>query len=208
MRFSWEEYWRGLPSPPPRDLPDPGIKPTSLISPALAGGFFTTSHLGSLNQLYFNKINFKNNKEKELPGGTQGQGWSLSRTRTWPRCRHRHLCPKCLPPFLVSISGPQYLCQASAILSPFPLFSSALSFQNSENSFWWCEALFQCHKPTFLFGARARFFSDFSLSQQQRLAICSQGDGVLLGLLPAGLEQRMIYFKAHSLKILAKLLMN
>ena len=33
----------GLPCPPAGDLPDPGIKPTSLTSPALAGGFFTTS---------------------------------------------------------------------------------------------------------------------------------------------------------------------
>ena len=32
----------GLPSPPPGDLPDPGIEPTSLTSPALAGRFFTT----------------------------------------------------------------------------------------------------------------------------------------------------------------------
>ena len=36
-------YWTGLPCPPPGDLPDPGIEPTSLMSPALAGGFFTTS---------------------------------------------------------------------------------------------------------------------------------------------------------------------
>ena len=43
MRFSRQEYWSGLPSPPPGDLPDPGIEPTSLTSPALAGGFFTTS---------------------------------------------------------------------------------------------------------------------------------------------------------------------
>ena len=43
MRFSRQEYWSGLPSPPPGDLPDPGIKPTSLTSPALAGGSFTTS---------------------------------------------------------------------------------------------------------------------------------------------------------------------
>ena len=33
----------GLSCPPPEDLPDPGIKPTSLMSPSLAGGFFTTS---------------------------------------------------------------------------------------------------------------------------------------------------------------------
>ena len=43
MGFSMQEYWSGLPCPPPGDLPDPGIKPASLMSPALAGGFFTTS---------------------------------------------------------------------------------------------------------------------------------------------------------------------
>ena len=41
--FSRQEYWNGLPCPPPRDLPNPGIEPTSLTAPALAGGFFTTS---------------------------------------------------------------------------------------------------------------------------------------------------------------------
>ena len=35
--------WSGLPCPPPEDLPNPGIEPMSLTSPALAGGFFTTS---------------------------------------------------------------------------------------------------------------------------------------------------------------------
>ena len=43
MRFSKQEHWSGLPCSPPGDLPDPGIKPESLMSPALAGGFFTTS---------------------------------------------------------------------------------------------------------------------------------------------------------------------
>ena len=45
MGFSRQGYWSGLPFPPPEDLPDPGIKPTSLslLSPAFAGGFFTTS---------------------------------------------------------------------------------------------------------------------------------------------------------------------
>ena len=42
MGFSRKEYWSGLPFPPPGDLPDPGIKPKSLVAPALAGGFFTT----------------------------------------------------------------------------------------------------------------------------------------------------------------------
>ena len=43
MGFSRQEYWTGLQFPPPGDLPDPRIEPTSLASPALAGGFFTTS---------------------------------------------------------------------------------------------------------------------------------------------------------------------
>ena len=43
MGFSRLEYRSGLPCPPPGDLPDPGIEPTSLMSPALAGKFFTTN---------------------------------------------------------------------------------------------------------------------------------------------------------------------
>ena len=40
--FSQQEYWSGLPCPSPGDLPDTEIEPASFISPALAGGFFTT----------------------------------------------------------------------------------------------------------------------------------------------------------------------
>ena len=43
MGFSRQEYQSGLPFPSPRDLPDPGIEPSS---PALAGGFFTTESPG------------------------------------------------------------------------------------------------------------------------------------------------------------------
>ena len=42
LGFSRQEYWSGLPCPPPENLPDPGIKPTSPASPALAGRLFTT----------------------------------------------------------------------------------------------------------------------------------------------------------------------
>ena len=51
MEFRRKEYWNGLPFPTPGDLPDPGIEPRSL---ALAGGFFTLSHLGSITPAYFN----------------------------------------------------------------------------------------------------------------------------------------------------------
>ena len=43
MGFSKQEYWSGLPCPPPGDLPDPGIKLASLMPLALPGGLFTTS---------------------------------------------------------------------------------------------------------------------------------------------------------------------
>ena len=46
MGFSRQEYWSGLPWPPPGDLPDPVIESKSLTSPALAGKFFTISARG------------------------------------------------------------------------------------------------------------------------------------------------------------------
>ena len=46
MGFSRQKYWSGLPFPPPGDLPDPGIEPVSLMSPALGGGFFATEPPG------------------------------------------------------------------------------------------------------------------------------------------------------------------
>ena len=42
MRFSSQEYWSGLSFPTSGNLPHPGIKPISLVSPPLAAGFFTT----------------------------------------------------------------------------------------------------------------------------------------------------------------------
>ena len=55
--FSRQEDYSGLPSPTPENLPDPGIKPTSLVSPAPAGRFFTTEPPGKLpgHQLTRNK---------------------------------------------------------------------------------------------------------------------------------------------------------
>ena len=43
MEPSRQAYWNGLPCPLPADLPDSGIEPVSLMSPASADGFFTTS---------------------------------------------------------------------------------------------------------------------------------------------------------------------
>ena len=62
MGFSRQEYWSGLPCPLPGYLPNLGIKPVSLMFPALAGGFFTTSttweaHLTSYTYLNLHCLN-------------------------------------------------------------------------------------------------------------------------------------------------------
>ena len=63
LGFSSREYCSGLPFPPPEDLPNPGIKPTSLASLALAADSSPLSHLGSTT--YYIKRGF--------PGGTAGK---------------------------------------------------------------------------------------------------------------------------------------
>ena len=71
MGFCRQEYWSGLPCPPPGDLPGPGIKAKSLMSPASAGGCFTTSATWkmpwSANRL--GEINY-NWSKKENPTGS------------------------------------------------------------------------------------------------------------------------------------------
>ena len=56
MGFSTQEYWSGLSFPSPGDLSHPGIKPTSPVSPVLAGRFFTTEPPG--NPQNIQKITF------------------------------------------------------------------------------------------------------------------------------------------------------
>ena len=46
MGFPRQKYWCGLLLTSPGELPDPGIEPASLTSPALVGGFFTTEPPG------------------------------------------------------------------------------------------------------------------------------------------------------------------
>ena len=67
MGFSRQEYWSGLPCPPPGDLPNPGIEPTFLMSSALAGGFLTTSATWEAHMIIFHKYkSIITNKNKFL----------------------------------------------------------------------------------------------------------------------------------------------
>ena len=51
MGFSWQEYWTGLPCPPPGYLLDPGIEPESPVSPALQADSLPLSHWRSPTKL-------------------------------------------------------------------------------------------------------------------------------------------------------------
>ena len=82
MGFSKQGYWSGLPSPPPGDLPHPGIKPASLMSPALADRFFTLSITWealnsyacvSISHSVVSNIPTTIYKIKGLPGGASGK---------------------------------------------------------------------------------------------------------------------------------------
>ena len=56
MAFSSQRYWSGLPYFPPGDLPDPGIKPVSLRSPALAGGSLSLAPPGKPKKVFINYL--------------------------------------------------------------------------------------------------------------------------------------------------------
>ena len=66
MEFSRQEYWSELPFPSPGDLPDPGIKPGSPVSPASAGGFFTTESPGKTQKPAWYFLNFQISKMRSF----------------------------------------------------------------------------------------------------------------------------------------------
>ena len=82
LGFSRQEYWSGLPFPSPGDLPDPGIEPISLMSPALAGEFFTATW-----KSWVRKIPWRREWQPTpvfLPGKSQGLR-SLAGYSSWGR---------------------------------------------------------------------------------------------------------------------------
>ena len=71
MGFSRQEYWSGLPCLPLGDLLNPGIEPASLMSPALAGRFFSinASREAQYNYIFLSIISqiLRRKKNKECP---------------------------------------------------------------------------------------------------------------------------------------------
>ena len=93
MGFSRQEYWSGLPCPPPGDLPNPGI----LASPALAGRFFTTEPVKHVH-FHLKKVRFKQRVPvwKNYRDSDQLLQW----TRSLPLWTGATVTPPNLPPTL------------------------------------------------------------------------------------------------------------
>ena len=89
--FIRQEYWSGLPFPPPGDLPFSGIEPESPMSPELAGRFFTTEPPGGAGfDPWVRKISWRKKWQPTpvfLPGKSLGQR-SLAGYSPWG---HREL---------------------------------------------------------------------------------------------------------------------
>ena len=92
--FSRQEHWSRLPSPPPGDLPNPGIEPQSLMSTALASEFFTTSapwETQTYIVMYVNYFSIKLEKERGPP---QREDLSAECRR---ECSFGHMLCGCVP---------------------------------------------------------------------------------------------------------------
>ena len=96
MGFSRQEYWSGLSFPSPGDLPSPGIKSTSLASPVLADGFFTTSVFEQKTSLASFLIQLRSCPHKGNCGLLWASGWWLSRLEILLKDSVPYLGPNCL----------------------------------------------------------------------------------------------------------------
>ena len=154
MRFPRQGHWSGLPSPSPAGLPDSGITPTLLTSPALASTFFTPSAIWEARLGYNDVTNshethtrisshssniqttFQNGRS---PGSDPGsrllsippqayRGWGLFPVWLWARARVCCLRPPASPPMLpasIDKAGDGILSPSPASdLSPSPPASS------------------------------------------------------------------------------------
>ena len=102
--FSKQEYWSGLPFPPPGDLPHPGTKPTSPTSPVLTGMFFNTvpSRENSPGSRHWDGVSLQRNCslgnatgmstcERKVKEAGLGRGWILNSYWKFDRCQHYKL---------------------------------------------------------------------------------------------------------------------
>jgi len=101
MGFSRQEYWGGLPFPSPGDLPDPGIEPASLTSPALVGGFFITSAAWEAQSMGSQRVRRDRATTKLYLTAGMHNSRKFSNFLLWASMRLQHsMAPNCLSVFL------------------------------------------------------------------------------------------------------------
>ena len=94
MGFSRQEYWRGLPCPPPGNFPNPGTEPVSLVSPALQAGSLSSEPSGKPLELPYNPaillayIHIEETRTERHTCTPMFTAALLTIARTWkqPRC--------------------------------------------------------------------------------------------------------------------------
>ena len=93
MEFSRQEYWSGLPCPSPQDLPNSGIEPVSLPSPALADGFFTISATWEAIKRSYQLIKEWNLIKWAKDMNCRYKGTNFQRTAAAAAAKSLQLCP-------------------------------------------------------------------------------------------------------------------
>ena len=108
LEFSMQEYWSGVLFHPPEDLPNTDIRPMSLVSPALAGGFFTTSA-----SFQFGSVQSHNHVQLFVTPWIAAHQASPSITNSWSSLRLTSI--KSVMP-----SSHLILCRPLLLLPPIP----------------------------------------------------------------------------------------
>ena len=126
--FPRQEYWSGLPFPSPGDLPDQGIEPTSLLSPELAGRFFSTSTTWEVRRdIQFSSVQSLGPIQLFATPWITARQASLSITNSWS-------LPKLMSIESVMPSSHLILCRPLLLLPPIP--PSIRVFSNESSLFF------------------------------------------------------------------------
>ena len=132
MEFPKQEYWSGLPCPPPGDLPNPRIEPAVPVSPALAGRFFSAEPPWKPSSIswYFSKWGLPSTTTSD-PGGQPGGGETTEQggTSSWRNGRNRNI--KFCSTMTNKACYQQLADQPPETYSPF-----ALCQRHSEENLW------------------------------------------------------------------------
>ena len=131
MGFSRQKYWSGSPCRPPGDLPDPGIKPMSIMSPELAGGFFTSRAIWKA--LQFSSVRSLSRVRFFATPWIAAHQASLSITNSWSSL-------KLMPIESAMPSSHLTLCRPLLLLPPIPpsirVFSNESTLRMRWPKYW------------------------------------------------------------------------